>query len=98
MTPAEAFLWKHIKARKIDGYRFTRQHSIAGYIVDFYCAQAHLIIELDGEVYNNHASEEYDLRRTQTLNSAGYHLLRFENKMVFQNFESVIQEIKEHLE
>jgi very-short-patch-repair endonuclease len=39
MTPAEAFLWQHLKARKLEGKRFTRQHSIKNYIVDFYCAE-----------------------------------------------------------
>ncbi|RNL81615.1 endonuclease domain-containing protein [Sinomicrobium pectinilyticum] len=97
MTPAEAFLWKHIKARKIHGYRFTRQHSIGNYIVDFYCAKACLIIELDGEVHNNPQAEEYDFIRTKALNKKGYTVLRFENKIVFENLDAVLQEIKEHL-
>ncbi|HSP10990.1 MAG TPA: DUF559 domain-containing protein [Salegentibacter sp.] len=53
MTPAEAFLWTCLKARKLEGKRFTRQHSIGNYIVDFYCASDKLIIELDGEVHFN---------------------------------------------
>ncbi|MGS2765117.1 endonuclease domain-containing protein [Sinomicrobium sp. M5D2P9] len=97
MTPAEAFLWEHIKARKVNGYRFTRQHSIANYIVDFYCAKAHLIIELDGKVHNNPQAEEYDFIRTEELNKKGYTVLRFENKMVFENLEFVLWEIKEYL-
>lgn len=60
LTPAEAFLWKHLKAKKLRGRRFTRQHSIGRYIVDFYCAKEKLIIELDGEVHNNPESERYD--------------------------------------
>lgn len=58
LTPAEASLWKHLKARKFEGRRFTRQHSVSNYIVDFYCAKERLIIELDGEVHNNPTSEE----------------------------------------
>ena len=50
LTPAEAFLWTQLKARKLNGRRFTKQHSINNYIVDFYCASEKIIIELDGEV------------------------------------------------
>lgn len=94
LTPAEAFLWKHLKARKLEGKRFTKQHSIKNYIVDFYCASERLIIELDGEVHNNPTAMEYDDRRTAFLNHLGYEVIRFENKMVFDNLESVLQEIK----
>ncbi|MGB5418321.1 endonuclease domain-containing protein, partial [Algibacter sp.] len=65
LTPAEAFLWKHIKARQFEGRRFTRQHSIKNYIVDFYCAKEKLIIELDGEVHNNQLAQEKDEERTK---------------------------------
>ncbi|UGU16743.1 endonuclease domain-containing protein [Sinomicrobium kalidii] len=97
MTPAEAYLWKHLKARKLEGKRFTRQHSIENYIVDFYCAEVRLIIELDGEVHDNSQTEEYDEKRTEQLNKLGYIVLRIENKMVFEYLPSVLQEIKEHL-
>ncbi|MEW7289257.1 endonuclease domain-containing protein [Aquimarina sp. 2304DJ70-9] len=49
LTPAEAFLWKYLQNRKLEGRKFRRQHSIKNYIVDFYCAKEKLIIELDGE-------------------------------------------------
>ncbi len=93
LTPAEAFLWNHLKSRKLEGRRFTKQHSIGNYIVDFYCASEKLIIELDGEVHNNETAAEYDLKRTQYLNALGYNVLRFENKMVFDFLPSVLQEI-----
>ncbi len=94
LTPAEAFLWKHLKARSFAGRRFTKQHSIKNYIVDFYCASEKLIIELDGEAHNNPAAIEYDEQRTELLTQLGYHVLRFENKMVFGYLESVLKEIK----
>ena len=94
LTPAEAFLWKHLKARKFEGKRFTKQHSIENYIVDFYCASEKLIIELDGEVHNNVVSELYDLKRTKKLEKLGYKVIRFENKMVFVHLASVLIEIK----
>ncbi len=96
LTPAEAFLWKYLKSRQFEGRRFTKQHSIGKFIVDFYCPSEKLIIELDGDVHINPVAEEYDENRTRYLNSLGYKVLRFENKMVFDNLESVLIEIKDN--
>ncbi|WP_108423743.1 endonuclease domain-containing protein [Flagellimonas amoyensis] len=95
-TPAEAFLWRHLKAKKLCGRRFNRQHSIKNYIVDFYCAAEKLVIELDGAVHQSPKAQEYDKKRTEILNELGYTVIRFENKMVFENLESVLSEISEH--
>ncbi|MEE1963741.1 endonuclease domain-containing protein [Allomuricauda taeanensis] len=95
-TPAEAFLWRHLKAKKLCGRRFNRQHSIKNYIVDFYCAAEKLVIELDGAVHQSSKVQEYDKKRTEILNELGYTVIRFENKMVFENLESVLSEISEH--
>jgi len=97
LTPAEAFLWQQLKARKFNNTRFTKQHSIGNYIVDFYCSEHKLIIELDGEVHNNPIQIEKDTIRTAYLESLSYTVLRFENKMVFDNLASVFMEISEHL-
>ena len=96
MTSAEAFLWNELKGKKLDGRKFRRQHGIGNYITDFYCAQENLIIELDGEVHNNTISNEKDDRRTAYLNGEGYSVVRFENKMVFENMPSVLQEIRDN--
>ncbi|AEM69690.1 protein of unknown function DUF559 [Allomuricauda ruestringensis DSM 13258] len=96
LTPAEAFLWRHLKAKKLQGKRFNRQHSIKNYIVDFYCASEKLVIELDGAVHNTPLAQEYDAKRTKVLNELGFTVIRFENKMVFENLESVLSEISEH--
>ena len=95
LTPSEAFLWSHLKAKQFHNLRFTRQHSIGYYIVDFYCAKLKLIIELDGEVHNNSVQAEKDQIRTNYLSSLGYTVLRFENKMVFDNLSSVFKSIEE---
>jgi len=97
MTPAEAFLWNFLKAKKLEGKRFTRQHSVGSYIVDFYCASEKLIIELDGEVHLNSTTELKDLKRTKYLESLGFRILRFENKMVFDFLPSVLKEITDNL-
>lgn len=96
MTPAEAFLWSQLKARQFEGKRFTRQHSIENFIVDFYCASEKLIIELDGQVHFNPEAQAYDKGRTARLNELGFKVIRFENKMVFDLLPSVLAEIKEN--
>jgi very-short-patch-repair endonuclease len=96
LTPAEAFLWAQLKSRQLDNKRFTKQHSIGNYIVDFYCASEKLIIELDGEVHNNPEAQEYDRKRTIYLESQGYKVIRFENIMVFELLPSVLKDIRDH--
>ncbi|WP_300433882.1 endonuclease domain-containing protein [Christiangramia sp.] len=96
LTPAEAFLWKHLRNSKLEGRKFRRQHSIENYIADFYCPQERLIIELDGQVHFNEAAREYDKKRTDDLNMLGIRVIRFENKVVFDNLDFVIQKIKDN--
>ncbi|SHE68813.1 Very-short-patch-repair endonuclease [Arenibacter palladensis] len=96
LSPAEAFLWKQLSSRQLEGRRFTRQHSISKYVVDFYCASERLIVELDGEIHNNPLAMDYDEKRTSFFNEMGYKVIRFENKMVFDHLESVLSEIKDN--
>ncbi len=96
LTPAEAFLWRHLQNRKLEGRKFRRQHSIENYIADFYCPEERLVVELDGQGHFNPTAQEYDLKRTETLNSLGITVLRFENRLVFENLNSVLQEINDN--
>jgi very-short-patch-repair endonuclease len=96
LTSAEAFLWKHLKAKQLDGKKFVKQHSIGSYIVDFYLASDDLIVELDGEVHQNAKAHEYDEKRTAFMKSLGFNAIRFENTMVFDNLNSVLKEIREN--
>ena len=96
LTSAEAFLWKQLQQRKLDGKKFRRQHSIENYIIDFYCPEERLIIELDGQVHFNPTAQENDEKRTERLEELGFKVIRFENKMVFDNLQSVLQEIKDN--
>ncbi len=94
MTEEERILWSQIKDKKL-GHKFRRQHSISGYVVDFYCAKRKLIIELDG---NQHLdNREYDLKRTEYLNSLGYVVARFWNGFVRSNLRDVLMEIEDKL-
>ena len=96
LTPTEAFLWKQLSGKKLEGRKFKRQHSIDHYIVDFYCASEKLIIELDGEVHKNPTAEEYDAKRSAYLEKLGFTIIRFENKMVFDYLPSVLMEIRDN--
>ena len=96
-TSAEAYLWKHLQKSQLEGRKFRRQHSIENFIVDFYCSEEQLIIELDGQVHMNATAEEKDLKRTEILENLDFKVIRFENKMVFNNLPSVLQEIRDNI-
>jgi very-short-patch-repair endonuclease len=93
-TSAEAVLWTELKSRKLDGRKFRRQQSIGNFIVDFYCAEEKLIIELDGESHGDYSKIEEDLKRDNTLIAEGYKVLRFENRVVFQDIEWLKEQIR----
>jgi len=91
MTDAEQKLWRYLRNRQLQGFKFRRQHEIGCYIADFVCTEAKLIVELDG---GQHLEQmEYDERRTRQLKIMGYNLLRFWNNDVLTNTESVLEVI-----
>lgn len=94
LTPAEAILWKILKGRQIGGAKFRRQHSVGPYVLDFYCPELKLAIELDGEIHGRREAE--DERRTRYLRKVkGIEVLRFENRTVFEEMERICREIEE---
>lgn len=93
LTPAEAAIWKLLQTQKFKGKKFRRQHSIENYIVDFYCAAEKLIIELDGAVHNTQDAAEADYNRDEYLRQLGYKVLRFENKLVFEHTDWLLEQI-----
>jgi very-short-patch-repair endonuclease len=88
-TPAEQILWDVLRNRKI-GFKFRRQHSIGGYILDFYCPEKLLGIELDGEYHNEEDQKEYDQEREGCLKSTGITLIHFQNDEITSDLESVM--------
>jgi very-short-patch-repair endonuclease len=96
LTPAEAKLWTILKNSQLCGKKFRRQHSVGGYVLDFYCPLEKIAIELDGEIHNLKDVKEYDQNRTEYLDSSGIKVLRFKNKSVFDETNKVIGEIKKH--
>jgi very-short-patch-repair endonuclease len=97
LTPAEAILWKNLQHSQLEGMKFRRQHSIGSYVVDFYCPECRLAIEVDGEGHFNSIKAEYDARRTAYLNKLNVQVLRFENKIVFENIQKVLETIRRTL-
>src|SRR5512143_3201675 len=87
-TPAEAMLWRVLRNRQT-GFKFRRQHPIYRFIIDFYCAQAKLLIEVDGESHVEPEQVDYDNARTEYLESLGYKLIRFTNDDVRYNIQAV---------
>lgn len=77
LTSSEAFLWTYLQKKKLEGRKFRRQHSIHNFIVDFYCAEEKLVIELDGEYHNTPHQMEKDQKRDNVLNEMGFTVLRF---------------------
>ncbi len=90
-TDAEALLWQLLRNRQIQNAKFRRQHPINPYILDFYCHEKKLAIELDGGQHNTDEGKVVDQRRTDFLNSKGIRVLRFWNNEVLQKTESVLE-------
>jgi very-short-patch-repair endonuclease len=81
-TVAEALAWKLLRGRALFGLKFRRQQIIAGFVVDFYCAAARLVLELDGGVHDDPAQREYDEARTEALVSRAVRVVRIANEDV----------------
>jgi very-short-patch-repair endonuclease len=95
-TPAEKRLWEELRNRKLRGYRFRRQNAIDRFIVDFYCAEASLVVEVDGEIHQ--FSVEEDAIRQEYLESRGLQVIRFTNDQVLQQLPTVLTRITGILE
>ncbi len=98
-TKAEACLWKYaLRAGQMKGYTFRRQRPVLSYIADFMCQPIRLIIELDGGIHNDEEFTICDLKRQETLEAAGYTVLRFRNEVVLRQIEEVRKKIKGWIE
>ncbi len=94
-TPAEALLWSRVRANQVLGVHFRRQHTIGPAIVDFCCAAAKLVVEVDGLIHERQSNE--DRLRQNWLEARGFRVLRFTNERVQQDVDAVIAEIVEAL-
>jgi len=97
LTKEESRLWSKLREKQLNNLLFYRQKPLGGYIVDFYCPKAKLVIELDGSQHFTSDVKEYDKVRDLFLADMGLTVLRFTNNSVLNDVESVIEEIKHHL-
>jgi very-short-patch-repair endonuclease len=93
MTEAEQHLWRHLRRKQIHGIQFNRQKPILDYIVDFYCAKAKLVIELDGSQHHESAHRQKDQFREQALAGQGLLTLRYDNRQVLKHTDAVLREV-----
>ena len=90
MSPVERVLWKRLRANQLEGLHFRRQQIVAGYIADFYCHEAGLAIEVDGDTHDDPARDAY---RDTVFESKGIRVLRFTNAQVLHETEAVLEAI-----
>ena len=93
MTEAEKILWQRVRANRLNGWHFRRQQILFGYIVDFYCHAASLVIEVDGEIHESQQAE--DREREIILKEKGFQILRFRNLEIEDNLNLVLSKILE---
>ena len=101
MTYAETVLWNALKNRGVSGYKFRRQQGLGSYILDFYCPELHLCVELDGSSHDY--KSDYDEQRTLFLNGQGIRVVRYKNEQILTCLDGVlndiiriVEEIKKH--
>ena len=94
LTKAEKILWEALRNRRLNNFKFRRQHALKNYVADFYCHEAKLVIELDGGIHGEQEQKEYDRDRTSVLNEYGINVIRFKNEEVVSNLEIVLDKIK----
>ncbi len=94
MTPAESQLWDLLRGRKFEGLKFRRQAPVAGSVVDFFCPDLKLVIELDGGIHDLRAEE--DASRDERLAGAGFTVMRFPNGAFQTNPAVVLDAIRSH--
>ncbi len=97
-TDAERKLWSTIRNGRLGGFKFRRQVPVAGYILDFYCIEPRLVVELDGGQHNEPAQARYDQRRTARLTELGIQVMRFTDLEMLKDSGTVAETIFNRLQ
>ena len=95
MTQPEVILWSKLKGNNIGGHKFRRQYSVDQFVLDFYCPQLKIAIEVDGESHVSNDAMEYDHSREEHIKQFGIMFLRFTNNDVRNNLSGVLNKILE---
>lgn len=94
-TETEKIMWESLRGRRLNGLKFRRQHPYEHYVLDFFCVEHQLVVELDGSVHDVLDQAAYDEDRTRFLNEHGLRVIRFRNEEVKKNLPSVLRRIVE---
>ncbi len=97
MTDAEVILWSRLRRGGANRLHFRKQHPIGPYVADFACAQAHLVIEVDGDTHSTETELEHDRKRELYLKLHGWHVFRVTNEDVYKRLDSVVEGIFLHI-
>ncbi|MEL6490300.1 MAG: endonuclease domain-containing protein [Cyanobacteria bacterium J06621_3] len=92
---AERILWRRLRRRQIAGFKFRRQYGVERYVLDFYCPELKLAIEIDGSSHNGLKAQAYDHQRQQFVESFGIQFLRFTNHLVYEQIDFVVATIQD---
>lgn len=96
-TKSEIYLWKYLKGKQMYNYDFHRQKPIDNYILDFFCYELMLGIELDGYSHDFEETQKKDKIKTKRMNELGIYVLRFRDEEVFENMDNVIRTIEKYI-
>lgn len=97
MPKAEVILWSCLRRRRIEGAKFRRQYSVDCFVLDFYCAELKLAIEVDGPSHDGLEAQAYDLERQQHIEGFGIQFLRFRNWQIYRELDSVTEVIRQRV-
>jgi very-short-patch-repair endonuclease len=96
-TKTEVILWDKIRNRQVENMKFKRQYSVVGYVVDFYCPEIRLVIEIDGDSHFTEKGVEKDVVRTKLINSLKINILRFTNDEIYNNLENALEILRDRI-
>jgi len=94
-TETEKIMWESLRGKRLNGLKFRRQHPYEHYVLDFFCVEHQLVVELDGSAHEVLDQGAYGEERTRFLNERGLKIIRFRNDEVKKNLASVLQRIVE---
>ncbi|MCR9253102.1 MAG: endonuclease domain-containing protein [bacterium] len=96
-TEAESKLWRVLRDNRFEGYKFRRQHPMSNYILDFYCHQLKIVVEVDGGYHQKTDQKKYDESRDEYLMELGIEVIRFTNDRVLKDLDEVMRELSEFI-
>ncbi len=98
MPKAEVIMWSKLKQKQLLGYKFRRQYSVDSYVIDFFCPELKLAVEVDGTSHFKDGAEYYDRNRQESIEQLGIKFLRFNNAQVYKNLNGVLEVIVDNVQ